>query len=399
MSHVNVGAGLADPSISRELLEYSQRGLRRDMVPRDPSGQGLVRIRGRDLLDFSSNDYLGLSRHQALREGAAQALENYGAGAGASRLMSGDLTLHHELEGALSRHFGGLSVLLFGCGYLANIGIIPALCSSRDLVLADRYVHASMIDGILLSRASFHRFRHNDVGHLEDLLSARRGRYRRTLVVVESLYSMDGDCAPLAEIIETSKRHGAMLLVDEAHAVGVLGPQGRGLVPPSLAKDVDVMVGTFGKAFGGYGAFAVTNKEMKAFLVNRARSFIFSTALPPAVLGADLASVQLMETLDEPRMHVAYIAQLLRSSLRERSFSVIGDTHIVPVIVGDVQKALDLSSHLEHEGFFARSVRPPTVPKGTARIRFSITADHREEDIQRLIRAMEHVNTASILGL
>lgn len=388
--HVNAGDDIADPSIFRELLRYSELGLRRDLVPRDSSQPGRVRILGRELLDFSSNDYLGLSRHPVLREGAAQALKNWGAGCGASRLMSGDLTLHHELEDALSRLFGGASVLLFGCGYLANIGIIPAICSSRDLILADKCVHASMIDGILLSRARFHRFRHNDSGHLEDLLAAHRGRYRRALVIVEGLYSMEGDCAPLGEILEVSKRHEAMLLVDEAHAVGVLGPRGRGLVPSSIAKDVDIVVGTFGKALGGYGAFVVTNEDMKAFLVNRARSFIFSTAPPPVVVGANLASIRLLESLDDLRMRVAHLSRLLRSSLRERSIPAIGDAHIVPVIVGDAQKALALSQHLEKEGFFARPVRPPTVPRGKARLRFSITADHREEDILRLVEAVWH---------
>ncbi len=350
-----------------------------------------MQIGGRILVDFSSNDYLGLSRHPALREGAFRAIEAWGAGSGASRLMSGDLALHHELEDALARLLGGDAALLFGCGYLANVGIISAVCSSGDAVFVDRFAHASMIDGILLSRARLHRFRHNDPGHLDELLSAHRGRAAcRALVIVESLYSMEGDMAPLNEIVGIAKRFGAMLLVDEAHAVGVLGEHGRGLIPFSLAKDVDIIVGTFGKAFGGYGAFAVTNEDMKAFLINRARTFIFSTALPPGIVGADLASVRLMESLGDRRKRVALLSARLRSSLYERSIPATGDAHIVPVIVGDAEKAVALSRHLEKEGFFAQPVRPPTVPEGTSRLRFSVTADQREEDIERLVDAVEY---------
>ncbi|MEF3168925.1 MAG: 8-amino-7-oxononanoate synthase [Deltaproteobacteria bacterium] len=349
-----------------------------------------MRIGGRTLVDFSSNDYLGLSRHPALREGAFRAIEKWGAGSGASRLMSGDLELHHELEDELARLLGSDATLVFGCGYLANVGIISALCSSGDAVFVDRFGHASMIDGILLSRARLHRFRHNDPGHLNELLSAHRGRACRALVIVESLYSMEGDMAPLNEIVGIAKRFGAMLLVDEAHAVGVLGERGRGLIPASLAKDVDIIVGTFGKAFGGYGAFAVTNEDMKAYLINRARTFIFSTALPPGIVGADLASVRLMESLEDRRKRVALLSARLRSSLYERSIPATGDAHIVSVIVGDAEKTVALSRHLEKEGFFVKPVRPPTVPAGTSRLRFSVTADQREEDIERLVDAVEY---------
>jgi 8-amino-7-oxononanoate synthase len=305
--------------------------------------------------------------------------------------MSGDLAIHHLLEQELCVLKGGEACLLFGSGYLANTGVIPALCTPGDVVFFDRLSHASMVDGVLLSGARFHRFRHNDLGHLEGLLKKHRGRYRRALIAVESLYSMEGDMAPVAELMELKTRFSAMLMVDEAHATGVFGSAGEGLVSRSMTREVEVVSGTFGKALGGYGAFAVVSGEMKSFLLNRARTFIFSTALPPPVVGANRAAVRLLEEEPWRRCRVQQVASRLRTGLKERlGLETPSRSQIVPVILGDNSRALGLSDRLLRAGFFVRAIRPPTVPRGRARIRLSVTAEHTDEDVSRLLEAISH---------
>lgn len=374
--------------VKRELARLSRLVLERSLTPRDPSSAGKASFEGRVLVDFSSNDYLGLSREPVLLDGAIQALRVWGAGSGASRLMSGDLSLHHQVEQEVAGLKGGKAALLFGCGYLANTGIIPAICSAGDAVFADRLCHASMVDGVLLSRARLHRFRHNDVDHLEELLKARRDFCRKAWIMVESLYSMDGDRAPIADLLDLKERYGAMLYVDEAHAFGIMGGDGEGLVPRSATGRIEITVGTFGKALGSYGAFAVTDMDMRAYLVNRSRTFIFSTALPAAVLGANLAALRIVGAMKDRRAKVERLAARLRASLCELSLPTIGDSHIVPLVVGSAERAVSLAGYLEAQGFYARAVRPPTVPEGAARLRLSVTAAHDEEDIDRLVEVM-----------
>jgi glycine C-acetyltransferase len=367
------------------------RGLTRSLQPLEGSSAGSVKVQGRTLIDFSSNDYLGLAHHPALIDEAGKALREWGAGSRASRLMSGDLAIHHLLEQELAVLKGGETCLLFGSGYLANMGVIPALCSPGDVVFFDRLSHASMVDGVLLSGARFLRFRHNDPGHLESLLGKHRGKYRRALIAVESLYSMEGDMAPIAELIELKNRFGAMLMVDEAHATGVFGAAGEGLVSPLMTREVDVVSGTFGKALGGYGAFAVVSGEMKSFLLNRARTFIFSTALPPSVVGANRAAVRLLEEEPWRRRRVLEAASRLRTGLKERlGLETPSRSQIVPVILGDNSRALRVSDRLLLAGFFVKAIRPPTIPQGTARIRLSLTAVHTDEDVSRLLEAISH---------
>jgi 8-amino-7-oxononanoate synthase len=375
--------------VNHELRLQNEAGLLRSLLPLAGSQRGVIKANGKTLVDFSSNDYLGLADHPALIVGAKKAMEKWGAGARASRLMSGDLEIHHRLESAIAVLKGKEAGLLFGSGYLANTGIIPALCGRDDVIYSDRLNHASIVDGVLLSRARFYRFRHNDLNHLEDLLKSHRSRYRRALIVAESLYSMDGDLAPVSELLELRGRYGAMLMIDDAHATGVFGAKGEGTISQTRADAVDVILGTFGKALGGYGAFVAVSNRMRQFLLNRARTFIFSTALPPAVIGANLAAVKLLDEEPERRGRVCELASELRRALREDlGLNTPSESQIVPVIVGGSRSALNLAESLRDAGFFVKAIRPPTVQEGTARIRLSVTANHSAGDVRRLLEAL-----------
>lgn len=372
------------------LRQREEEGLLRHLASVRHLGQGRISVGGKALLDFSSNDYLGFSDHPALLKGAREALEEWGTGANASRLMSGDLEIHHRLEESVARVTGKESALIFGSGYLANCGILPALCGHGDVILSDRLNHASITDGLVLSRAKIFRFRHNEMNHLEELLDRHRARYRRALIVTESIYSMEGDRAPLGDLVRLKERYDATLLLDEAHAVGVFGASGSGLAEESgVAKDVDVIVGTFGKALGAYGAFAALSYDAARYLVNKARSFIFSTALPPPVVGANLAAIRLLEEEPELRARLRALSRECRSRLREFfGIKTPSQSQIIPVIVGANERALVLAARLEEAGFFVRAVRPPTVPAGKARLRLSLTAHHTREDINRLLEVL-----------
>ncbi|RKX62696.1 MAG: 8-amino-7-oxononanoate synthase [Thermodesulfobacteriota bacterium] len=376
--------------IDSELRLQNETGMLRSLFPLEGSQRGLIETEGKPLVDFSSNDYLGLADHPALIEGAKKAMEKWGAGARASRLMSGDLEIHHRLESAIAALKGKEAGLLFGSGYLANTGIIPALCGRNDVIYSDRLNHASIVDGVLLSRARFCRFRHNDMNHLEDLLKSHKSRYRKALIVVESVYSMDGDQAPVSELLELRGRYGAMLMIDEAHATGVFGAKGEGIISQAGAESVDVILSTFGKALGGYGAFVAVSNRMKQFLLNRAKTFIFSTALPPAVIGANLAAVKLLEEEPERRTRVCELASELRRALKEDLgfINTPSESQIVPMMVGDSQGALSLAESLRDAGFFVKAIRPPTVPEGTARLRLSVTANHSLKDVRQLLEAL-----------
>ena len=377
--------------IDSELRFQNEAGLLRSLFPLGGSQRGVIKRNGKTLVDFSSNDYLGLADHPALIEGAKKAMEKWGAGARASRLMSGDLEIHHRLESAIAALKGKEAGLLFGSGYLANTGIIPALCGRNDVIYSDRLNHASIVDGVLLSRARFYRFRHNDLNHLEDLLKSHRSRYRRAMIVVESVYSMDGDLALVSELLELRGRYGAMLMIDEAHATGVFGAKGEGIISQTGAESVDVILGTFGKALGGYGAFVAVSNQMRQFLLNRARTFIFSTALPPAIIGANLAAVKLLDEEPGRRNRVCELASELRRALREDlGLNTPSESQIVPVMVGDSQSALSLAESLQDAGFFVKAIRPPTVPEGTARIRLSVTANHSLKDVRQLLEALSN---------
>jgi glycine C-acetyltransferase/8-amino-7-oxononanoate synthase len=364
------------------LEELRAAGLYREMRLIE-SGQGSrVMLGGREVVLLCSNDYLGLASHPAVRAAAAQAAERWGAGVGASRLVSGNMTLHRELERELARFKGYDACVLFGSGYLANTGVIPALAGRGEVILSDALNHASIIDGCRQSRAETIVYDHCDLDSLARGL--KRAEDRPVLIVTDAVFSMDGDLAPLHGIVELAQRHDARILVDEAHATGVIGPGGRGLVASlALERDVDVVIGTLSKALGSYGAFACCSPELGELLVNHARTLIFSTGLPPACLAAALEALHVLDRSPELVDQLHHNARLLRTELAGAGFPVpAGEMPIVPLVLGDPQKAIALCEAALRGGVFAQAIRPPTVPEGTSRLRLVAMATHTHDDLR-----------------
>ena len=369
--------------IAERLEELRDRGLHRRLrLIGGPQGPR-VTLDGRQVLLHCSNDYLGLANHPKVRGAAAEAAMRWGAGAGASRLISGNMQPHSRLEKRLAAFKGYESALLFGSGYLANTGTIAALAGEDEVVFSDELNHATIIDGCRLSRAETFVYRHGDVEHLS--WGLRKAGERAALIVTDGVFSMDGDVAPLAELSELAKRHGCRLMVDEAHATGAIGPGGRGSVAAAgLSGEVDVVMGTLGKALGSYGAYVCANRETTDYLLNTARSFVFSTALPPSVAAAGLAALELLESQPERVERLAANARTLRDALAGEGLGTDGtETQIVPLPVGDAATAMDLCERILERGVFAQGIRPPTVPEGSSRLRFTVMSTHRREDLER----------------
>ncbi len=373
--------------IAQRLAELEDLGLtRRLRMVSGPQGPTVL-LDGRPVMLLCSNNYLGLADHPRVREAAADAAMRWGVGAGASRLVSGTMTIHRRLEERLARFEGSEACVLFGSGYLANIGVIGALASRGDAVFSDELNHASIVDGCRLSRAEVSVYRHRDVEHLEWCLqrdAGHRDAQRRRLIVTDSVFSMDGDIAPLADIAELARAHGARLVVDEAHATGNVGPGGRGAIAQAgLEDEVDVLVGTLGKALGSYGAYACASAEMVRYLINAARSLIFSTApAPPAVAGA-LAALELLEDRPHRVARLRSNARVLRRALAAEGFPVSDrEMQIVPLVVGDERAAMAMCEQAIERGVFAQAIRPPTVPAGTARLRLTAMASHTATELR-----------------
>ena len=365
---------------SEELRKLADRGLLRSLRVRPATGGKFLRD-GRSVLNFSSNDYLNLAGDERLKAAAIAAVGELGCSAAASRLMSGHLELHERLEGRLAAWVGQDAALVFGSGFLTNLGVLTTLARRGDTILADRLNHASLVDGARLSGARLLRYRHGDAGHLAELLGAAPAG--RRIIVTDSVFSMDGDVAPLAELADLARRHEALLVVDEAHALGVFGHGGGGLCGLLPGVRPDVIVGTLSKALGGYGGFAACSEAIRQLLVNRARSFLFSTALPPACLGAAMAALDIVGESDERGRTLLERAARFRGLLTGAGLDLAGSCcQIVPVLVGGNDAAVALSQRLEAEGILAVAVRPPTVPAGTARLRLSLTLAHEPADLQ-----------------
>jgi 8-amino-7-oxononanoate synthase len=369
--------------IAERLEELRERGLHRRLrLIGGPQGPR-VTLDGKQVLLLCSNDYLGLANHPKVRGAAAEAAMRWGAGAGASRLISGNMQPHSRLEKRLAAFKGYESALLFGSGYLANTGTIAALAKDGEVVFSDELNHASIIDGCRLSRAETFVYRHGDLEHLA--WGLRKAGTRAALIVTDGVFSMDGDIAPLAELSELAKQHGCRLMVDEAHATGAIGPGGRGSVAAAgLSGEVEVVMGTLGKALGSYGAYVCANREMTDYLLNTARSFVFSTALPPSVAAAGLAALELLESQPERVERLSANARTLREALADEGLAVAGSkTQIVPVPVGEASAAMDLCERILEGGVFAQGIRPPTVPEGSSRLRFTVMSTHRREELER----------------
>jgi 8-amino-7-oxononanoate synthase len=362
------------------------------------SAQGSeIEIAGRRLINFSSNDYLGLANDPRLREAATAAINEFGVGAGASRLISGNLSPHLRLERALVKWKGTEAALCFSSGYAAALGTIPALVTKNDVVLLDKLCHASLIDAAKLSGAVLRVFPHNNLSKLESHLQWARREHtgKRILITTESVFSMDGDRAPLRDLVELKKGFGALLMLDEAHAVGVIGPNGRGLVAAeSLNDDIDVQMGTLSKALGTSGGYICGSRNLIEWLINRARSFIYSTAPPPAVVAAALAAVDFLSSPEgeERRLllweRIRLMQDLLPRSELDKEHSEASSA-IFPWIVGDEKAALNLAGALQSEGFLVPAIRYPTVAKGAARLRITVSAAHEELQIRSLCQAIK----------
>ncbi|WP_376794060.1 8-amino-7-oxononanoate synthase [Thermogemmatispora sp.] len=380
------------------LQTLQEAQLYRRLRPELGSSEPWLERDGRRLLNLSSNNYLGLADHPALKAAARQVLERWGCGMGSSRLIAGSSALHAELEARLARFKGSESALVFNSGYVANLGIITALVGPGDLILSDALNHASIIDGCRLSRATCKVYPHADSAAVARLLAEarRNGHSGKTLVVTDSLFSMDGDVAPLEELVDLCRQHGALLLVDEAHATGCLGPGGRGLLA-DLDEEVRayeglIAVGTLSKALGSFGAFVVGPALLTDYLINVARPFIFTTALPPPVVAASLAALTLLE--EQPMLveRLQANAAYLRQGLQALGFNTLASsTHIVPVLVGEASQALEMAARLQEAGVLAVAIRPPTVPAGMARIRASVMAVHTRSDLDFALEAFERV--------
>jgi 8-amino-7-oxononanoate synthase len=370
----------------KEFLERSEKsGVTRRLAVIAPAKEGRLSVGGKEYVNFSSNDYLALASHPELARAASGALSP-ALGSSASRLMTGTTCFHAALEEKIARFKQKPAALVFNTGYQANIGIISALCGRGDCVFSDRLNHASIVDGIRLSGARSFRFRHNDVGHLEELLRRERGKFRTALIITETIYSMDGDIAPLADLARLKKDHDCALMVDEAHATGVMGENGSGAVEAAgLAGEVDIIMGTFSKALGGFGAYAAVSETLKKFLVNTCRSFIYSTALPPSVIAADMAAIDLVGKEPHRRRELLSNAGYLRGRLKEEGFHVKGESQIIPVILGGNEETVGMSEGLKKKGYWVTPVRPPTVPAGEARLRISLSYAHSREALKKFV--------------
>jgi 8-amino-7-oxononanoate synthase len=377
--------------IDGELAALAAKGLRRALEPLGSAQGPVVTVDGREVVNLCSNDYLGLAGDARLRRAAAEAAEREGAGAGAARLVAGDLPVHGLLERRLAAFKGTEAALLFNSGYHANAGVPPALVGRGDAVFSDVLNHASIIDGCLLSRAELLRYRHLDVGELSDLLA--RTKARRKLVVTDSVFGMDGDAAPLREIAEACERHGAMLYVDEAHAAGVLGPTGAGLAEAlGVGERIDAQMGTLGKALGSFGAYVAGSRRLVDLLVSRARTFVFTTALPPAACGAALAALDVLAAEPARRERLQALAARMKAGLEQLGFDLSrAVAPIFPVVLGTEERALAASRALRARGFFVRAIRPPTVPRGTSRLRVALGAAHTEAQVDAFLGALGEV--------
>jgi len=388
MTAKQASAALKHDAIARELAEIEARGLlRRPKLIGGPIGPRVV-VDGRETLLFCTNDYLGLANHPAVKEAAKRAVDEHGAGAGASRLVAGTLPIHRELESALARLKGAEAAIVFGSGYLANIGTIGALARKGDTVYSDGLNHASIVDACRLSHADVRIFPHADTLALENMLSGDDAS-RRKLIVTDGVFSMDGDLAPLPELARLASEYDCHLMVDDAHATGVVGPEGKGSASHfGLEGSVEIQMGTLSKALGSYGAFVAGSRDLIDLLVNRARSFIFTTALPPASAAAALEALRIVEREPERRERLWRNASSLKEGLSSAGFNLgLSETFIIPVIIGDARECVAMAEALLDERVFAQAIRPPSVSEGASRLRVVPTAEHTESDIGTALEA------------
>ncbi len=384
------------PHFKHGLTELKELNLLRKLTCLESSSDSKISIQGKTYLDFSSNDYLNLSSHPEILRAASKALQKYGLGSGASRLLSGTYVPHKKLEDRIAKFKRARSALVFNTGYAANTGIIPVIAGKGAEIFSDELNHASIIDGTRLSEAEVLIYKHKNVNHLESLLkkSMKRRNIGQRLIITDTVFSMDGDIAPLDDLIYLSERYGALLMTDDAHGTGVLGKTGRGALEHYGIKSGNIIqMGTLSKAAGCYGAYVAGSKELIELLVNRARSFMYSTSLPPLIAEAGSRAVDIIESRSARlRKRLWKNTVRLNEGLKKMGYDTLEtETPIIPVMVGDAVTAVKVGKRLYNKGIFAPAIRPPTVKEGKCRIRFSVTAGHIDEDIDRVLDTMENI--------
>lgn len=378
--------------IEKKLKELKDKGLYRSLNLVDSPQKPRIKINGKEYILLCSNNYLGLANHPKIKEAAIKAIKKYGVGAGGARLVSGNMKPHRELEERIAKFKKTESSLVFNSGYHANLGIISALVGRGDFVFSDKLNHASIVDGCLLSSAEFKRYPHKDISVLEDLLKkhSRLTTRNSRLIITDGVFSMDGDIAPLKEILELSKKYNAMLMIDDAHATGVLGKNGRGTLEHLGIKNQDIIqMGTLGKAIGTFGAYAAGSKKLIDYLINKARPFIYTTALPPAICEASIAAIDIIEKQPQIRKDLWDRVKFFRKGLEDAGIETSGETQIIPIIIGNAKKAVKISKKLFGKGIFVQAIRPPAVPEDTSRLRITLMANHSWDDLKYALGAIE----------
>jgi 8-amino-7-oxononanoate synthase len=379
------------------LAAQAEQGLQRSLIDMRPLDARLIEVAGQAYVNFSSNDYLALRFHPIVVARAKLWLDAFGAGTGASRLVTGNLTAFSVIEAKLAKLKQKEAALVMASGFQTNGAVIaalldPSVLGAKPLVFADKLNHASMHFGCAAAGIRQQRYRHRDAGHLAELLKKSEGEDGPRFILTESVFSMDGDVAPLDEIAALAKQYDATLIVDDAHGTGILGDEGEG-----LSGGADIVIGTASKSLGGFGAFVACSKEVREYLINRCAGLIYSTALPPAALGAMDAALDLLPSLDESRATAARLSKRFRDGAHGIGFETgASETQIVPVIVGSARSAQGLSKKLKEAGCWATAIRPPTVPKGTARLRFAFTAAHTDADVDELLDVLKDVGPGAV---
>ena len=378
--------------ISDELKNIKEAGLYRKLNVVGSAQGTYLEINGREYLSFCSNNYLGLANNPLVVEAVKDAVEKYGWGAGASRLVSGNMELHEALEEKISRFKGKEASIVFPTGYMANVGAISSLVSKGDLVICDKLNHASIIDGCRLSGADFRVYPHCDMEKLENVLR-KSAKYSHKLIVTDTVFSMDGDLAPLPDIVRIASKYKAMVMVDEAHGTGVFGEKGSGVVEHfNLSKKINIVMGTLSKAVGSMGGYVSGDAGLIDFLRNKARSFMYTTALPPAVCAASIAGIELIQKDHSLRTSLWHNVRYLNEKLKLLNFNVISSERpIIPILIGDPKKAVNVSKFLHKEGILIPAIRPPTVPARSSRLRMTVMSTHTKEDMERLLDVLREV--------
>ncbi len=381
------------PDLNSELQALREQNLYRSVRRVETSQEPRIRIKGRELILFCSNNYLGLANHPVLKDAAIEALNTYGSSTVASALISGYMPPHADLENSMAQFLGTESAIAFPTGYTANLGVIPALINRDDIIFSDQLNHRSIIDGCRLSRAQIAIYNHCDIAHLETQLKTSSA-HRRRLIVTDGVFSMDGDIAPLPELVSLAEQHNAILMVDDAHATGVLGPGGRGTFEHyGLApKTIDILMTSGSKALGASGGFICGSRDLIDLIRNRSAAYIYTTAMPPDACASTTAALDLIQRDTSLRQRLWHNTTTISQHLRALGFDLAqSQTHIIPVLIGDAQKTIEISEHLYNRGIYLYGIRPPTVPEGQSRLRLSVMATHTDDDIAQLLDAMTEV--------